>query len=165
MGRRGPQPTPTKVLELRGSWLAKTRRGEPQPDAVIPDKPGWLEDDASVAWDRLTQQLHAIGLIAQIDENALARYCRLWQRWRQMERQIDIDGTVKVFKDDDGHIIAEDVSRAVAIAGNLADKLLKLEHEFGMTASARAALGVTIARNDASRKKPKQRKAPLLAVG
>jgi hypothetical protein len=31
MGKRGPKPTPTKILSMRGSWRAKRKPGFPFP--------------------------------------------------------------------------------------------------------------------------------------
>jgi hypothetical protein len=47
MGKRGPPPTPTPILQLRGSWRGKLNRDEPQPEPVAPEKPSWLTTYAS----------------------------------------------------------------------------------------------------------------------
>jgi hypothetical protein len=33
-----------------------------------------------------------MGVLSRIDGNALARYCRLWSRWRKAEAFIDKNG-------------------------------------------------------------------------
>lgn len=75
MGRRGPKPTPTTVLKLRGSWWAKNR---PQDDKLDQKRPACpkrfitkrktgdgesIRKVAKSTWDRLAPQLHAAGLL------------------------------------------------------------------------------------------------------
>ena len=43
------------------------------------------------AWKQVVPQLVAMGVLTTIDGNALARYCRLWSRWRKMETFIETD--------------------------------------------------------------------------
>jgi len=42
MGKRGPQKTPTRALENRGSWRAKERDGEVDVSVFTDDCPEWL---------------------------------------------------------------------------------------------------------------------------
>lgn len=81
MGRRGPPPTPTATLEHRGSWLAKTRDGEPVLDITAPQPPDWLEMEAKVHWPKIVELLvnarvmsdqHASALVLLV--NSLGRY-------------------------------------------------------------------------------------------
>ena len=116
----GPVKTPTKVLEMRGSWRADKRDGEPKPDATMPECPEWLLPDAVSKWDEITPQLHAMGVLGRCDGGALARYCQMWARWRAVE--------------------AGDGSATLSL--KLAAALLRLEREFGLTPSARAGLAV-----------------------
>ena len=56
MGSRGPAPTPTRKLDLRGSWRAGTRPGEPKPEPVAPVKPAALSPAAGAVWDERVRQ-------------------------------------------------------------------------------------------------------------
>ncbi len=75
MGRRGPAPTPTNLLRLRGSPLATKRRDrtEPKPDPTRPRCPSWLDEEAKAAWRQLVPHLDAMRVMTRIDGNALAR--------------------------------------------------------------------------------------------
>lgn len=128
------------MLELRGSWVAKTRE-DVEAEPATPGRPEWLGPLATEAWERITPGLAALGVLALIDANALARYCRLWERWRELEIQIAKRGQVVQSTTPLGDEV-DVISRFVQIADNLADKLLRLEHEFGMTPSGRASLGM-----------------------
>jgi P27 family predicted phage terminase small subunit len=144
MGRRGPAPTPTPILKLRGSRRATRKReaAEVHGPAGTPDPPDWLDDDARKAWDELVPMLEGMGVLTRIDGNALARYCRLWVRWRKMETFIQEKGEMYPLRNDDGNVKCFVQWPQVAIANKLAQQLTRLEQEFGMTPSARARIQV-----------------------
>ena len=142
MGRRGPAPTPTPILKLRGSTLVSKRRqkNEAQGPAGAPDQPDWLDDEARKMWDHLLPMLEGMGVLTRIDGNALARYCRLWSRWRKAEAFIDGKGEMYPLKGDKGGVKCFMQWPQVAIAAKLAQQLTRLEQEFGMTPSARTRI-------------------------
>ena len=151
MGRRGPAPTPTPILSLRGSTLATQRRlrGEVRPPAGAPPCPDWLDADSKVAWRQLVPTLELMGILTKVDSNALARYCKLWSRWRKMEAFIDEKGEVYPLKGDDGKVKCVQQWPQVSIASKLAQQLTRLEQEFGMTPSARVRIQVTPSKPEA----------------
>ena len=140
MGSRGPQPTPTKILKMRGSWRAKINPDEPQPQAKKPTRPKWLNAEAVKVWVNLTRKLFRMGVLTDVDGNALARYCMLFARWRTCEEFLEKHGQTRVVKDDSGKAVDIKTFPQVTIAGSLADQLLRLEQQFGLTPSARARL-------------------------
>jgi len=151
MGARGPAPTPTKILQMRGSrWPERLGINEPLPEAGAPTCPSWLPTDAKAAWKQLAPVLLDMGVLTKADRLALARYCRLFMRWRRAEDFLDKHGEVypirKVVTDRDGNERVEVVGSApfpqVAIAAKLADQLLRLEQNFGLTPSARSRIQV-----------------------
>ena len=147
MGRRGPAPTPTTILKLRGSTLATQRRqdAEVQGPAGTPDPPDWLDPDARAAWDHLVPMLVSMGVLTRIDGNALARYCRLFARWKKAEAFIDKHGDVYPLKDEHGHVKCLQPFPQVSTAAKLSQQLTRLEQEFGMTPSARARIPLSSA--------------------
>lgn len=151
MGRRGPAPTPTPVLTLRGSTLAtdKRRAREVKPPTGAPLCPDWLDADSKAAWAQLVPTLELMGILTTVDSNALARYCKLWARWRKMEAFIDEKGEMYPLKGDDGHVKCFQQWPQVAISHKLAQQLTRLEAEFGMTPSARARIQVTPSKPEA----------------
>ncbi len=134
MGARGPAPTPTAVLKLRGSWLAKDRTGEPEPSHDRPRCPAWLDSCAKNLWRRLIPQLEAMGVLGTCDRNAVARYCLTFSKWRRAETFLMKHGDTATVR---GELKPYP---QVKMAMALADQLLKLEREFGLTPSARARL-------------------------
>jgi len=166
-------PTPTKVLALRGSWRAKTRPQEPNVLPAVPSVPRELDAQAKRIWRRITVHLDAIGILAAIDQHALARYIQLWQRWQRLHAFIVEHGeTYDVYETEviDGSYDEESGTfrprqhekrfshtqiRAETRAWMaLSDRLLRLENTFGMTPSGRAAIGLMLA--GASRDAAKQ---------
>jgi P27 family predicted phage terminase small subunit len=140
MGERGPPPTPTNVLAMRGSWRANRNPGEPHPERGRPRCPRWLDEKAKEAWAQLIPQLDRMGVLAKIDGNALARYCQLWSRWRKAEDFLQQQGDTYLVKGPDGKATAVKAYPQARIAAQLAEQLLRLEQHFGMTPAARARL-------------------------
>lgn len=140
MGQRGPKPTPTAVLKLRGTARADRTRNEPTPGPGVPRCPSWLDDQAKHAWRQLVPQLLAMRVLAAVDRNALARYCVLWSSWKTAEQFLQKHGSVYTLKGEDGSVRCVQQFPQVAIAHRLATALSRLEAEFGMTPSARARI-------------------------
>ena len=150
MGRRGPAPTPTPVLKLRGSTLVTKRRkrAEPKPSVGVPKVPDWLDADARAMWAELIPTLENMGVLARVDGNALARYCRLWSRWRKAEAFLDKHGEMYPLKGEGGQVKYFQQWPQVSIATKLAQQLTRLEQEFGMTPSARTRIQVDSAASE-----------------
>jgi len=105
-----------------------------------PKCPTWLDEEAKAAWRQVVPMLEGMGVLTKADGNALARYCRIWSRWRKAEDFIDEHGLVYPLKDDDGNVKCVQQWPQVSIANKLAQQLTRLEGEFGLTPSARARL-------------------------
>lgn len=142
MGRRGPAPTPTKILALRDSWLAKTRNDEPKPPVSTPRCPSWLDVEAKARWKHIVPKLADMGLLAAIDGDALVNYCQTWSRWKQAEQFIAQHGPVYPIKDDKGNVKYLQQVPQVSIAKGLVQVLSRYQQEFGMTPSARTRIEV-----------------------
>ncbi len=142
MGRRGPAPTPTPKLALAGSRRANRNRNEPQPEASDLTPPEWISEEAKQVWAEVAPQLDRRGVLKRIDEDALARYCQLWSRWKAAELFIARHGETYPIKDGQGNVKYIQQLPQVAIASKLAQQLTRLEQEFGMTPSARTRIEV-----------------------
>ena len=142
MGKRGPKPTPTAVLKLRGSTLVTRRReaGEVQGPAGAPDRPDWLDEEAKTAWDELVPMLEGMGVLTRIDGRALARYCHTWSQWRKAAAFIAERGVSYPLRDENGKVKCFAQWPEVAVVRGLAQQLTRLEQEFGLTPSARARI-------------------------
>lgn len=77
---RGPPPTPTRILEARGSWRADLRTDEPVVAVEIPPCPAWLDKTAREEWNRVTSEMFAAKTISQLDMGEVANYCACYSR-------------------------------------------------------------------------------------
>ena len=144
MGRRGPRPTPTEILKRRGSREVAKREKEPKPTKGAPTIPAWLDKDAKTVWRQLVKELNAIGVMTKVDGNALARYCRLFVRWKQCDAFIRKYGESYPIKDDGGKVKSFQQFPEVGIVNRIGPQLLKLEQEFGLTPAARTRIEVDV---------------------
>ena len=144
MGRRGPAPTPTEILKKRGSREVAKRAKEPKPDKGAPSCPQWLDKDARAVWKQLVPQLVSLAVVTKIDGNALARYCRLWVRWRQCDEFIRKYGESYATGYKDGKPTSFQQFPEVGIVNKLGQQLLRIEQEFGLTPAARTRIEVDV---------------------
>ena len=68
MGQRGPKPTPTRILKLKGSWRANLNRDEPEAPDGCPSCPTWLDAEGKRCWAQETRSLKAMGLLKKSGE-------------------------------------------------------------------------------------------------
>jgi P27 family predicted phage terminase small subunit len=142
MGRRGPKPTPTKILKLRGTHRADRTRGEPLPQGKAPAPPEWLLPAAREEWERLLPELERMGLLTSADWAQFAQYCQVWARWIDAEEKLVANGSVMELYNEHGDLKYSQISPWVTIAHKALERLQKLGAEFGLTPSARSRLSI-----------------------
>lgn len=144
MGKRGPRPTPTPILQMRGSPLAKRATTEPRPVYGPPGKPGWLSPEAGEAWDQVVPVLMSMRVLSVADEFALARYVSTWVQWRKAQAFVDRHGTSYGLKDGNGRVKCFAPFPEVGMLSRLSVALSRMEAEFGLTPSARTRINVPV---------------------
>lgn len=142
MGKRGPRPLPTAVLEARGSRRARQDKNEPQPPAGKGVCPDWIEPAAKEVWAQMVPILDAMGVLTIADTNALTRYCQMFARWKKAEQFIQQFGETYPVKSGTGVVKCFFQWPQVNLAQKLSTALTKLEQEFGLTPSARSRIDV-----------------------
>jgi P27 family predicted phage terminase small subunit len=85
MGLRGPAPTPTAVLEARGSWRADVNRNEPRPKSGAPPCPKGFTKGEKAVWRAVCRVLSDMDVMTKADGPTLERYVRYLLRWRACE--------------------------------------------------------------------------------
>ena len=121
MGKRGPQKTPTAILDGRGSWRGKVRKGDPRPEPYYPKCPEWMGLREQAVWDRLIPELFNLGIMTRLDAFAFSRYCAYSVLWlSEFENEDRKEGTLEKYS----------------------NQLSRLESSFGLTPSSRASLDV-----------------------
>ncbi len=143
MGRRGPAPEPTALKVLKGNPGRRPLNDlEPKPRRSRPRCPQWLDRDAKALWRNLVPELDDMGVLTQIDGNALVRYCTLWSRWKRAELFIAKHGEAYPIKDEKDNVKYLHQFPQVAVANKLSVQLTRLEQEFGMTPSSRSRIRI-----------------------
>ena len=97
--KRGPKPIPTALKELHGNPGHRPLNDrEPKPPPAIPDPPDHLGAEALIEWERVTAELHAVGLITHLDRATLAAFCVAYGRWVTSERMVREKGMMLLCK-------------------------------------------------------------------
>lgn len=138
MGLRGIPPTPTRILELRGSRKAEGRTGEPQAEQGAPPEPELTPAQLAI-WRRLCDEIDSLGVLTVVDGWQLERYARFIDRWRNVEKALDRLGTDLL-----AVVVGEATNTAfkrLSVESRKLDGVLKqIEQQFGLTPSARVRL-------------------------
>lgn len=93
MAPRGRKPKPTHLKLVTGNPGKRAlNENEPKPPPSLPSPPSHLDEEARLEWERLSEQLYALGCLSEIDRAALAAYVQairvgyapsgLLPRWR-----------------------------------------------------------------------------------
>jgi P27 family predicted phage terminase small subunit len=122
---------------MQGSDRVSRRKDEPVVEVVRPVPPVDLSDAARAVWDRTVDQLYSLGVSAQIDAAALARYCTWTVRFWAAVKVIETEGETYPLLSKEGQVRALCPRPEVAIARSLAEQMLNLEKQFGMTPASR----------------------------
>ena len=125
---------------MRGSWRASRNPNEPTPERGRPRCPRWLDKYAKHAWEHLIPQLDAMGVLTKIDGHIVTLYCQLWSRWRKAEEFIRDRGEYHIVRDRHGGVAGLKPFPQVRIANNLAEQLVRIGRELGLSPAARSRL-------------------------
>ena len=89
MGKRGPAPQPSILKYVRGNpRKEKLNENEPTPELVDDgiQPPEGLPERALKKWHEAKKVLRDMRVLTEADTETLARYCRLWERFRTTRR-------------------------------------------------------------------------------
>jgi P27 family predicted phage terminase small subunit len=112
----------------------------------MPEAPAWLSDVAAKVFNEYAERLHAAGVLTEVDELALARYADLCVQYRRASEFIAKHGDAYVVRGRRGPQGEEGLPTGFKTYPQakrilqLANVLLQLEREFGLTPAARAGL-------------------------
>jgi P27 family predicted phage terminase small subunit len=141
---RGRKPSPTHLKLVKGNPGKRALNGsEPVPEALLPSPPAELCEDARIEWERVSVELHRIGVLTAIDRAALAAYCQAYGRWIVAERAIrkmaerDSLTAGLMIKTTNGNAVQNPL---VGTANKAMADLVRYAAEFGMTPSARSRI-------------------------
>ncbi|MEX3690615.1 phage terminase small subunit P27 family [Paraburkholderia sp. BR14263] len=143
---------PTELKLVKGTLKPERRNWhEAKPRKGKPTAPAHLTGPARTEWNRLVDELHAIGLLTRIDRAALAAYCQAYGRWVEAElavaRMAERDMLTKglMIKTTNGNAIQNPL---VGIANKAMQDMVRYAVEFGMTPSSRAGIEAGVPGDD-----------------
>ena len=137
MGARGPAPTPTRVLKIRGTYRPD-RHGAPNDELemelleALPAPPSFFDAIARFEWNRVGPELIEKGLLAKVDLAAFTLYCTNIARVAECERVMQVRGMTMITFNG-----VECARPEVSIARQCGAEVRRFAQEFGMTPSAR----------------------------
>ncbi len=143
----GPAPKPTFLKILEGNLGKRPlNENEPKPKRTIPSCPKHIDSIAKKRWKELSKFLFDLGLLTEIDGDALGAYCQLYADWVRLENEIREDKSdiqLKHTIDAAGNEFLEMKPNPRIVMKRETLKLMKsFLAEFGMTPSSRSRIGV-----------------------
>ncbi len=132
---KGRKPTPTQVLNARGSWRGKARKDEPKTKPDHPQCPVHLDAAARAEWKRLCGELDFMGILRSADQASLAVLCQAYSRWVRAEKAIAKDGIII-----QARTHGTKAHPGIKIANEAIQIIYKLSAAFGLTPSDRARI-------------------------
>jgi P27 family predicted phage terminase small subunit len=133
MAARGRKPKPTVAKVLAGDRKDRINPSEPRPRRSLPDRPDHLDGFGREAWDRIVPKLDALGVLTELDGEALSLYCETYSLARHAEAEIRTGG-VTTFTDQ-GSLKP---NPAVAVVSQARRLMAAILMEFGLTPSSRS---------------------------
>lgn len=133
----GLAPTPTKLLEMRGSWRAKTRTDEPEAVGSL-HRPAWLSAAGKKQWNHIAPLVEAMRIGSEVDSFSLATLCDSLAQYIEITQRIN----------ESGIIITDSATQSVKPnplfqAQDAAwARVYKMAQQFGLTPASRAKVKV-----------------------
>lgn len=135
---RGRKPKPTRMKELEGNPGKRAlNKKEPKPELAIPECPAHLKGEARKEWNRIVKELHALGILTNVDRAALVVYCTAWADYVRACNKLEKEGYVII--SDKGGMYQ---NPWVALQKRSMDQIMRFAAEFGMTPSSRSRVRV-----------------------
>ena len=108
----------------------------PTPTRGRPACPANVTGEARAEWDRVTDELDAMGALYTADRAVLAMYCRAWSRYEEAEAAVDKYGLVTA----SAKTKVPQHNMYITISNAAADRVAKLATELGLTPRARVIM-------------------------
>lgn len=136
MATKGPAPMPTALKRIKGTQPDRINKTEPKAPEGIPVAPDWLPEPVKLIFQRVALDIHAMGLASTVDADNLASYAQALYEHQRASLLIAKQGII-VFGDR-GQPVR---NPACVITQQTSAVILRYAREFGLTPSARTAMG------------------------
>ena len=133
---KGRKALPGNLHVLHGTHRADRHGGGLAVQIVNPDPPAGMPEAATAEWRRIAPILSKYRLLSDLDTVALEAYCRVYARWLQAERALDLEDSL-VFRTSTGY---EAQNAHLSIINSCLKQMQSLMAEFGMTPATRERL-------------------------
>jgi P27 family predicted phage terminase small subunit len=91
-------------------------------------------------WQEIVPKLIAMGVMTNADIEAIARYCTMHEHYVKYLDQVRRGLDVLVIRDEKGKVKYMQSTPAATMITKLAQSMLRIEQEFGLTPSARTGI-------------------------
>jgi len=138
MGKRGKPPLPSSVIDIRGGARHYHRKKEdlelePNPNPNIPPCPDHLDAVAKEEWDRVVEEIEALGIVTNLDMSVLASYCNSYSRWVRATTKVNEEGYFYTLPN--GY---QQQNANLSIANKAEEMMLRAAGKLGFTPSDRS---------------------------
>ena len=140
---RGPAPTPKHILQLRGSKEAAYREELGTKVNSLPEPADWMRENAKEMFRQVAGFCQGMGTLAESDQQVIARYAIVWDKWQEAERELAKPGA-EAWKEvlaPDGSLRFSRPSKWQAQSNHCHEQLRQLETVLGLTPADRTRLG------------------------
>lgn len=169
LGRRGPPPTPSNLVKLRGNpGKRPINKSEPTPPPGIAQPPEWLKHRGKRLWHLIAPVLDEMGVLTSADPHALALLCDAYAEYIECREVVRAEGRTyeSISYEDDGEVIGESEDGAtlvkevtvvrrmvrarpeVAMAADAWRRIRAMMQEFGLTPSSRSRIATRPAEDE-----------------
>jgi P27 family predicted phage terminase small subunit len=139
MGQRGPVPKPTVIEIAEGRPGKRPINGrEPQPRAVAPRCPSYLDKRAKEEWRRLIPILKRMKVLTEADGLTLANLCLAVSTLDRAQAKLNELGIL--YKAPSGYVMQ---SPLLPVVNSCVDTITRLSREFGLTPASRSRITIT----------------------
>ena len=142
MGKAGPPKKPTNVKRLQGipGGKSKLPKNEPKPKLAKDMKPPkGLKKEEKKIWKAIAPRLFPLGLLTELDIEALTQYCQLASVYNDAKAFVDKNGqTYKSVNKQGAEYWA--IYPQVGLMEKLAKHLFRILTHFGGTPSGRSGI-------------------------
>jgi len=115
-----------------------------------PACPSHLSSEAKAEWDRVVEELDAMGTLATADRAVLAIHCMAWARWLKAEKEIEATNEVVPSPKEKTPMY----SIWLNVSKQAQDRIVETAKELGLTPRARRLMGGTGEEKDERTKAP-----------
>jgi len=139
---KGRIPVPDSLKMIRGTFRKdRVNKNAPNPAPVRPKPSKSLNDKERKVWKDLAPMLYDLGVLTEMDVVAVTLLCRDIAMYQECIAILKKEGRVIKMIGSQGQIVRK-VNPCYTIQRQLADSILQMLREFGMTPASRVKIVV-----------------------